>query len=529
MTICIPEQKVEHRAHSRYSMLTQPLLVLASIVLATVCSSGVEAGLRAEATGPLRPSVSNPRYFTDGSQKAIYLTGSHTWANLQDMGTVDPPPRFDFSSYVKFMEAHGHNFMRMWVAEQARGAPWTSVAIYVEPLPYLREGTGFALDNKPKFNLDKFNQKYFDRLRARVIEAGTHGIYVSIMLFNGWSIERKGEAGNPWPGHPFNKSNNINGIDGDLNGDNEAIEHHTLSEDPRNIASLIRQEAYVKKVIDTVNDLDNVLYEISNESRLTSTRWQYHMINVIKSYEMTKPKQHPIGMTGLHGGALERPIDTASLFDSPADWISPSSSEPLYMSDPPEAHGSQVIIIDTDHLWGIGGNYTWVWKSFIRGLNPIFMDPWEPIPETADPKNNRNFHEWALLRKAMGDTLRYANRMDLATLNPRGDLSSTGYCLGNPGMEYLVYLPSDGHFGVNWFDRLHLHGWANWFSRRMGWSQTVSVDLSESSKTFHVEWFNPRTSEITSGGVIKGGGRQPFTAPFSADAVLYLLAQPSER
>ena len=26
------------------------------------------------------------------------------------------------------------------------------------------------------------------------------------------------------------------------------------------------QEAYVRKVVDTVNDLDNVLYEISNES-----------------------------------------------------------------------------------------------------------------------------------------------------------------------------------------------------------------------------------------------------------------------
>jgi hypothetical protein len=33
------------------------------------------------------------------------------------------------------------------------------------------------------------------------------------------------------------------------------------------------QEAYVKKVIDTVNDLDNVLYEISNESRGSSDEW----------------------------------------------------------------------------------------------------------------------------------------------------------------------------------------------------------------------------------------------------------------
>ena len=40
---------------------------------------------RAAATGPLRANPKNPRYFTDGSGKAIYLTGSHTWNNLQEM------------------------------------------------------------------------------------------------------------------------------------------------------------------------------------------------------------------------------------------------------------------------------------------------------------------------------------------------------------------------------------------------------------------------------------------------------------
>ena len=497
------------------------LVMLGSILLVAVCSSGAGAGERGTARGPLQLSVSNPRYFTDGSQKVIYLTGSHTWANLQDMGTGDPPLMFDFSSYVKFMEAHGHNFMRMWVAEQARWVPWTSADVYVDPLPFTREGPGLALDRNPKFNLEKFNQKYFDRLRARIMEAGEHGIYVSVMLFNGWSIEKKGGAGNPWLGHPFNKDNNINGIDGDLNGDNEAIELYTLNEDPRIRASLVRQEAYVRKVIDTVNDLDNVLYEITNESRLISVPWQYHMINVVKLYESTKPKQHPIGMTGLHEGG--EPISNISLYNSPADWISPNNSDP-YMNDPPSAHESKIIISDTDHLWGIGGNYSWVWKSFLRGLNPIFMDPWEPIPATADPKNDPNFHEWTLLRRAMGDTLRFAQRMGLSAMVPRGELASSSYCLANPDREYLVYLPSDGHFGVNWFDRFHLHGWVNWFSKAMGWSQTVSVDLSVSSKVFQVEWFNPRTGQTMPGGTTVGGGRQSFTAPFSADAVLYLAA-----
>ena len=38
------------------------------------------------ATGPLRANPANPRYFTDGSGRAIFLTGSHTWANFQDFG-----------------------------------------------------------------------------------------------------------------------------------------------------------------------------------------------------------------------------------------------------------------------------------------------------------------------------------------------------------------------------------------------------------------------------------------------------------
>lgn len=425
----------------RYSLLTRPLMVLAGILLASACSRGVEAGERVAATGPLRVSVSNPRYFTDGDQKAIYLTGSHTWATLQDIGRVDPPAKFDYTTFVKFMETHGHNFMRMWAWEQARWVSWATDDVYVEPLPYVREGPDLALDGKPKFNLEKFNQKYFDRLRARVIEAGEHGIYVSIMLFDGWSIEKKGLVGNPWPGHPFNKSNNINGIDGDLNGDNEGIELYTRNVDPRIVAAQTRQEAYVKKVIDTVNDLDNVLYEITNEAHRSSIPWQYHMINVIKLYESTKPKQHPVGMTSIgFGGPYD---DTGDLFASPADWISPSAD---YEKNPPAADGRKVIISDTDHIWGVGGDHVWVWKSFLRGLNPIFMDPWEPLPGSTSPMNDPTIPAWGPLRKALGDTLRYARKIDLAAMVPHRDLCSSTFCLANPGIEYLVYLPVGSHW-----------------------------------------------------------------------------------
>src|SRR5262249_1408230 len=70
-------------------------------------------------TGPLRGVEPNPRYFTDGSGKAILLAGSHNWHNFQDNGhrlptSDDPPPAFDYNGYLDFLERHGHNFFRLW-------------------------------------------------------------------------------------------------------------------------------------------------------------------------------------------------------------------------------------------------------------------------------------------------------------------------------------------------------------------------------------------------------------------------------
>src|SRR5689334_12697988 len=50
------------------------------------------------ATGPLFRHPSNPRYFTDGSGKAIYLTGSHTWNNFQEESAAASPD-LDYAGY----------------------------------------------------------------------------------------------------------------------------------------------------------------------------------------------------------------------------------------------------------------------------------------------------------------------------------------------------------------------------------------------------------------------------------------------
>jgi len=438
--------------------------------------------------GPLRVHPTNPRYFSDGSGKVVYLTGSHTWANLQERGYEGVTPDFDYLAYVAFLQKFQHNCMRLWAWEHARWMQFTNTNLRYTPLPFVRSGPGTALDGELKFDLSRFHRPYFDRLHARIRAARDRGIYVIVMLFQGFSIEQKETTGvdpsrgNPWEGHPFHRHNNVNGIDGDPDRTGEGRKVHTLAIP----AITALQEAYMRHVIDALNDLDNVLWEISNESHSDSREWQYHMIQYVHGYEARKVYQHPVGMTVAWPNG-----SNAALLASAADWISPNATGG-YKENPPAADGHKIILSDTDHLWGVGGNQAWVWKSFLRGLHPIFMDPYQDIRfgGSYDPR-------WDGIRRAMGHTRAYADKMPLAAMTPQNSLASTQYCLANPGSAYLIYQPLS--------------------------EKALTVQLQ--AGTYNYEWFNPRAGKIASTGMITATGkRTSFRAPFAGDAILYLVA-----
>ena len=464
--------------------------------------------------GPLRPHPDNGRYFTDDSGQAIYLAGSHTWANLQDIGLPGGRP-FPYDEYLDFMETSNHNFMRLWMFEQPERACWTEARIIFDPLTWARTGPGTAADGLPKFDLTAWNPAYFDRLRARLIAAGERGIYAAVMLFQGWSLAVNQKGLDPWVVHPFNGANNINGVDVPFTGWDD--ETHPSLHSMHNPKVLAHQDAYVRKVIETVNDLDNVLYEVINEGG--SLAWQHHIVELVHTVERGMPKQHPVGITSGTPWLRNAPIVAG-----PADWYSPVCQPNWwgrpgavliedYREAPPPADGRKVSVSDTDHLWGHGANPRWVWKSFTRGHNVLFMDPWQSLyleaTEEIAPwsftggisKDQRDYPDWEPTRRAMGDTCRYAQRMNLAAMPPRPDLCSTHYCLANPGEEYLIYLPDGGN---------------------------VTVDLCDAKGAFAVEWFLPVLGRTLPGASPLVGGDYAVTAaPYTGDAVLYLKKLPA--
>ena len=490
------------------------------------------------ASGPLVVSEVNPRYFTpasDPERKAIYLTGSHIWNNLQDgMGPgaecSDESEEFDFNGYLAFLKQHNHNFIRLWRWEQFQSqAAGGNYHLCMTPQPWARTGPGNAKDGKLKFNLDVFDESYFDRLRERVIRAGNEGIYVGVMLFDGWALHLSPAPDNV-EGHPFHAGNNINGV-----GIESIVDYQMFSLDS-NVQAF--QEAYIREVVDTLHDLPNVLWEVANESSGggsvdesfaqmmgysevpywgDSTEWQYWVIDVVKRHERERGyDMHPIGMT-MQFPVKEQTKVNDPLFKSQAEWISPGYDDHIFAdgghpmapdsppsrwyADPPANDGRKIVITDTDHYAPGQGDALWVWKSFLRGHHPILMDfgilagvnP--PDPSAGEPP----YTAFEATRFAMGDTLRYAEKINLIAMKPSPDLSSTGYILANPGDEYLILQPDEA-------------------------TDPFTVKLEPG--IYSVEWFDINHRESKPGGqlTVDGVGDPRFLTPFKdgGSAVLYL-------
>jgi hypothetical protein len=156
--------------------------------------------------------------------------------------------------------------------------------------------------------------------------------------------------------------------------------------------------------------------------------------------------------------------------------------------DPPASDGTKVVISDTDHYAPGMGDALWAWKSFLRGHHPILMD--FGLIDGVTSSGNPGYEKFEAARYAMGATLRYAQRIRLAEMEPRGDLSSTGYALANPGEEYLVLQPSER-------------------------AEPFTVTLE--AGTYSVEWYSVSARETNGAGnvTVERAGSASFTAPFA--------------
>jgi hypothetical protein len=454
--------------------------------------------------GPLTVST-NPRYFQDAKGRALILAGSHTWNNLQDWGTNGMAQPFDFTGYVNFLVQHGHNFTLLWQVEEAKfcGLPTlasNSPAITSAPLPWARTGPGNADDGGLKFDLTKFDQTFFDRMRSRVSQLNAAGIFVGVYMFTGEFLNVYRCPGSD--GYPLTGANNVNSVD--AGGGDGAYEMTATN----GVTAV--QDAMADKMVDTLNDLPNVLWIVSEEASANTYWWQNHIIAHVRAYEAKKPKQHPIGL-----GAVGQ---DSQLYNTDADWVAPFAEISPSMTCGTGTPKCKVNLNDSDHsyfgMWNntVQQNRNYAWENFVRGNQVAFMDPYlvyyprENRNNCSSPKNgicSAVDTRYDNFRDNLGYILAYSRKLNLKAAEPSTTLCYPHTCLGQTpavGTELLVYASEGG---------------------------TITVDLSKSTgRTMSFEWFNPVTGKVVMNGTVPGGNvKQTFTPPagLTADSVLYIV------
>lgn len=126
----------------------------------------------------------------------------------------------------------------------------------------------------------------------------------------------------------------------------------------------------------------------------------------------------------------------------------------------------------TKHLWGnlmAGGAGVEWYFGYNYAHNDLNCENW----------HSRD-HLWNLTRYALEF---FHTRLPFATMDPNDELTPADddYCLADPGNVYAVYLPAGG---------------------------VPELDLGETSATFQIRWFNPRT-----GGALQQGSIASVTGP----------------
>jgi hypothetical protein len=202
---------------------------------------------------------------------------------------------FDFDAYLREMHRTGQNHTRVFTfyreLESSISPPGRMNTLAPRPeasvLPWSRAAdAASAADGLPKFDLDRWNDAYFRRLKDYVAQCGSAGVVCELVLFcNPY-------AQDIYDWFPCSPASNVNGVGADLRqrGDFMALKAPSTMD---------FQERFVRKVVAELNAFDNVYYEVCNEPQGDEDEvvaWHAHIARVVRETESSLPKRHLIAV-----------------------------------------------------------------------------------------------------------------------------------------------------------------------------------------------------------------------------------------
>lgn len=249
---------------------------------------------------PLALHPENPHVFLFRGKAAVLIgSGEHYGAVLN----LD----FDQAAYIEELAARGLDHTRLFSGTYRERAETFGIqdnTLAPAPgryaCPWARSGTPGYFDGGNKFDLERWDDAYFRRLRDFVHRAGEKGIVVEVNLFCTMYDETL------WRSSPMNAACNVNGI-----GKVGPREVYSLEEP----ALTAVQEVLARKIAGELNEYDNIYFEVCNEPYERggmSGEWERRIIAALSETESKLPRRHLISVNAAFEPGRQLPA-TASV------------------------------------------------------------------------------------------------------------------------------------------------------------------------------------------------------------------------
>src|SRR5688572_22831402 len=443
-------------------------------------------------TEPLALHPKNPHYFIFKNKPAILITSGEHYGAVLNTG-------FDFVTYLEELASDGLNLTRTFSGSyhepgNAFNISNNTLAPVSEKFicPWSRSGEPGFKSGGNKFDLEKWDENYFTRLKLFVGEAQQRGIIVEFTFFCPFYEDSQ------WLLSPMNAINNVNGL-----GSIARTDVYTMD---KNGGLLSVQEKMVQKIVNELKEFDNIIYEICNEPYFggVTLAWQQQIATIISNAESKFSTKHLISQNIANGHSkIEKPFTEVSVFN-------------FHYAMPPVAvamnYGLNKVIGDNET--GFRGNTDSAyrmeaWRFILAGgalynnLDYSFAAGFEK-GDYRYPATQPGGGSFAL-RKQLSYLKRFIESFDFLNMRPDSTTITGGLpanalaqTLSETGKQYAVYIYR---------------------------GEKVILELSLPPGNYEVEWLNTLTGNYYGKALIKHkSGKATFTSPaYTEDIALRLL------
>ncbi len=424
---------------------------------------------------PIKLHPGNSNYFSYKNKPILLITSAEHYGALINLD-------FDYVKYFDAISKYRMNYTRLFTGsfvEREEDIGWMKYNNTLAPrpdrviVPWARSNVPGYRNGGNKFDLESWDEHYFERLKDLLTEAKAKDIIVELTLFG----NQYGDG--LWCNNPLHPDNNIQRIG--PSGEGSWSKFQTKNDHQL----LAYQEAMVRKIVTELNDFDNLFYEISNEpyNGITDTtavdEWHNHMVKLIKDTEAGLPKKHLIATC-------------FSVFDNPDVSVLNFHYVRVKEMKPLETLLTLKKVVNMDETMGsvIHSNPTdtriEAWDHILRGGGAYNNLSWEYTPHNAEGTEDA-----VKINKYLQNLQRFMSGFDYARMAPDYEMvlakpdSSFVRVLGEKGKQYAIYLhrskiKGDGKPEV-------------WGYEAFGGIRQDELTIDLPAGKYEIRWMNPST------------------------------------